>query len=153
MAKNAVGRPSHVPDAKSRKYVEEMSAVGITQENIAKVIGISVDTLATHYRDELDNAAARANAAVGRSLWLQAVGGPKRDWRKAVPAAGIWSAMMIALNIYVFLNAGRAKRRLCPERELRTFLRPLGRPDARAESVQVVSRAGSSAGSYPQALK
>ena len=67
-----------------------MASVGLTQEEMASVLKIAVETLAKHYSTELATAAAAANEAVGRSLWLQAVGGPKRDWTKAVPAAGIW---------------------------------------------------------------
>jgi hypothetical protein len=57
---------------------------------MAGVLEMSVETLVKHYATELATAAATANEAVGRSLWMQAVGGPKKDWTKAVPAAGIW---------------------------------------------------------------
>jgi hypothetical protein len=67
-----------------------MASVGLTQEEMASVLEIAVETLVKHYAAELATAAAAANEAVGRSLWLQAVGGPKKDWTKAVPAAGIW---------------------------------------------------------------
>jgi hypothetical protein len=67
-----------------------MAATGLTQEEMAAVLEISVETLVKHYALELATAAAAANEAVGKSLWLQAIGGPKRDWTKAVPAAGIW---------------------------------------------------------------
>jgi hypothetical protein len=70
--------------------VASMASVGITQEDMAAVLEISVETLAKHYAVELATAAAAANEAVGRSLWMQAVGGPKRDWTRAVPSAGIW---------------------------------------------------------------
>jgi hypothetical protein len=43
-----------------------------------------------HYALQIATAAAMANEAVGKSLWLQAVGGPKKDWTKAVPSAAIW---------------------------------------------------------------
>jgi hypothetical protein len=67
-----------------------MASVGLTQEEMASVLEIAVETLAKHYATELATAAAAANEAVGKSLWLQAVGGPKKDWTQAVPSAGIW---------------------------------------------------------------
>jgi hypothetical protein len=70
--------------------VASMASVGLTQEEMAGVLEVSVETLVKHYAAELTTAAAAANEAVGKSLWLQAVGGPTKDWTKAVPAAGIW---------------------------------------------------------------
>lgn len=67
-----------------------MAAVGLTQEEMSSVLEVSVETLVKHYAAELATAAAAANEAVGKSLWLQAVGGPAKDWTKAIPSAGIW---------------------------------------------------------------
>jgi hypothetical protein len=88
--KKGRGRPPREPSRGSRKYVASMALVGITQEDMAAVLEISVETLVKHYAVELATAAAAANEAVGRSLWLQAVGGPAKDWTKAIPSAGIW---------------------------------------------------------------
>lgn len=84
------GQPPYVPTAQNRKVVEAMSATGLTQLQIASALGISDKTLRKFYRFELDVAAIKANAAVGQSLFLQAVGGPTRDWEKANTTAGIW---------------------------------------------------------------
>lgn len=43
----------HVPTAKSRQGVMYASGLGLSQEDIAKVMGISSETLRTHYREEL----------------------------------------------------------------------------------------------------
>lgn len=88
--KRGRGRPPHQPSRKGRKYVASMASVGLTQEEMAAVLEISVETLVKHFATELATAAVAANEAVGKSLWMQAVGGPKRDWTKAIPAAGIW---------------------------------------------------------------
>jgi hypothetical protein len=88
--KRARGRPPHEPTRASRRYVASMASVGLTQEEMAAVLELSVETLVKHYATKLATAAAAANEAVGKSLWMQAVGGPKKDWTKAVPAAGIW---------------------------------------------------------------
>jgi hypothetical protein len=66
-----------------------MASVGLMQEEMAAVLEMSVETLVKHYKAELATAVAVAKA-VGRSLRMQAVGGPRKDWTKAVPAAGIW---------------------------------------------------------------
>lgn len=86
MTKKKAGRPAYKRDDDAAKQVEAMSAVGITQEQIASVLGICVETLVKNYRDELDNAAAKANAAVGRSLYQKAVNGDTSAaiwWSKA----------------------------------------------------------------------
>jgi hypothetical protein len=53
-----------------------MSAAGVSQEEIAMVIGVSTPTLRKHYGEEWALGRIRANAAVGRSLYDQAVGRP-----------------------------------------------------------------------------
>jgi hypothetical protein len=92
MSANPVGRPPYEPDEQTRKYVESMSAGGLNQEEIARVVGVCVETLQKYYGDELDTAAIKANAAVAKSLWLQAVGGPGQDWEKVNPTSAIFWA-------------------------------------------------------------
>lgn len=72
-SKGEVGRPPHVPTDKDRRVVEMMTAGGITQEGIARAIGISVDTLVKYYREELDTALDKANAQVAGSLFKKAI--------------------------------------------------------------------------------
>jgi len=52
-----------------------MIAGGIPQEDVALVIGIDSKTLRKHYREELDTAAAKANAMVAKTLYQKAVAG------------------------------------------------------------------------------
>jgi hypothetical protein len=44
----------HIPTTKSRKGVLHAVGLGMNHENIAKVMGISVNALTNHYREELD---------------------------------------------------------------------------------------------------
>lgn len=81
------GRPPHVPTDKDRRAVEMMTAGGITQEGIAKVIGISVDTLVKYYREEIDTALDKANAQVAGSLFRKAT---SESHPGAVTAAIFW---------------------------------------------------------------
>lgn len=77
----------HEPTDASRRHVEGMAAVGIPQDDIARIVGISAPTLRKHYRDELDLGATKANARVGQNLWRQAT---KDDFR-ATTAAIFWA--------------------------------------------------------------
>ncbi|MBR9703619.1 hypothetical protein GOV10_06260, partial [Candidatus Woesearchaeota archaeon] len=64
---------AHKPTEKSRIEVGALVSFGHTQEDIAKHLHIDADTLAKHYREELDNAKLRANAQVSGSLFRKAV--------------------------------------------------------------------------------
>lgn len=63
------------PNEEDRKKVENYTAVGIIQEDVARVIGIDPKTLRLYYRDELDTSAIKANAAVGGKLYSKAMAG------------------------------------------------------------------------------
>ncbi len=86
MTKHAGGRPPHQPTEAGRKQVEAMSSYGIPQDDIARVIGISKNTLEKHYREELDLAASKSNAMVAQNLFRMAT---EKDF-KAIPAAIFW---------------------------------------------------------------
>ena len=60
-----------------RKMVEQMSAVGVPQADIAVVVrdGIDVKTLRKHFRQELDQALIKANAKVSGSLYNKCMAG------------------------------------------------------------------------------
>lgn len=77
-AKPAASRRStkpHEPTKQMRQDVAMLAAVGTNQDVIAGEMGISIDTLARKYRDELDNGKARANAKVAVSLFNKAITG------------------------------------------------------------------------------
>jgi|TARA_Y100000310_G_scaffold304804_1_gene344333 hypothetical protein len=78
--------PEFAPTDEDRKMVEQMSAVGIPQEGIARVIGIDPKTLRKHFRDELDTASIKANAKIGGTLYNKAINGDTTSaiwWSKA----------------------------------------------------------------------
>lgn len=62
------GRPPHQPTQENRDMVSKMSCYGITQDVIAKCVGIHEETLRIHYREELDTAKAKCIADVGDRL-------------------------------------------------------------------------------------
>lgn len=63
------------PTDAQRKSVHAMSAYGIPQNDIARVIGITKNTLEKHFRDELDTAETEANAKVAQTLYQMATSG------------------------------------------------------------------------------
>lgn len=68
-------KPPHKPDDESKKIVEQMAAVGIPQEGIAKVIGIDPKTLRKYYEGEIATATIKANAKIGGTLFNKAING------------------------------------------------------------------------------
>lgn len=67
---------AHQPTLESRKRVRSFSGFAVPQEQIAHLEGIDTKTLRKHYRRELDLGMAEANAAIGRSIFEQAIGRP-----------------------------------------------------------------------------
>lgn len=65
----------HKPDEKTKKMVESMSAYGITQTQIARVVGCDEKTLRKYYAEELENAEAKANTQVANVLYKKAMEG------------------------------------------------------------------------------
>ena len=64
--------------------VRTLSAMGIKQKDIARMVGMqSPKTLREHFRDELDKGAVEANATVAKTLFAMATSGK-------IPAATIF---------------------------------------------------------------
>lgn len=74
-AKHKMSCVPHKPTNDQRKLVELHATIGTQQEVIADIIGIDAKTLRKHYREELDQSMAKANAAVGGALFNKAKGG------------------------------------------------------------------------------
>jgi hypothetical protein len=80
------GRPQHEPTEQARKTVEAMAGFGVPQYDIARIIGVSPETLRLHYGTELDTGGIKANAAVAKNLFRIAQG----TGREAVVACIFW---------------------------------------------------------------
>ena len=50
----STGRPPHEPTPALRRLVEHHAATGTLHRQIAKLLGLSLNTLKKHYREELD---------------------------------------------------------------------------------------------------
>jgi hypothetical protein len=70
-----MSRRPHEPSKESRQLVQLHSTIGTPQNVIADIIGIDDKTLRLYYREELDQAMARANASVGGALFNKATKG------------------------------------------------------------------------------
>lgn len=62
-------RRAHEPTEKDRKQVTVMAGIGLTHDQIAKVLGISDETLRKYYGNELETAEALMNAQVAQNLF------------------------------------------------------------------------------------
>ena len=70
-----MSRRAHQPDPSQRRQVEAMSAYGIPEIDIARVVGIDPKTLRKCYRQELDLGTTKANAQVAGFLFNSARNG------------------------------------------------------------------------------
>ncbi len=75
MAEKRKTKPPHEPTRATRELVQLHTMVGTRQEAIASIIGIDPKTLRKHYRAELDQSKAKANATIGGALFNKAKSG------------------------------------------------------------------------------
>ena len=69
------GRPWHRVTADSRRMVREAVGLGLQQNNVARLLGISPKTLRRHYRYEIDTGVDQVNFDVARALYTRAASG------------------------------------------------------------------------------
>lgn len=82
--RDARGRiAAFVPNESQREMVKTLHAVGMPHATIAKGIGIDQQTLAKHFRDELDHAAAEADAKVAGTMFRIATDLTHKDVQRA----------------------------------------------------------------------
>ena len=62
-------RKPHEPTEKDRKQVSAMAGFGLKHDQIAKIIGISDETLRKYYSHELDVAESMMNAQIAQNLY------------------------------------------------------------------------------------
>ena len=68
-------RAQHNPTSEQRQLVQLHCTIGTPQAVIADIIGVDDKTLRKHYREELDQSKAKANATIGGALFNKAKGG------------------------------------------------------------------------------
>lgn len=70
-----MSRQPHEPTKATRELVQLHAMVGTDQEQISSILEIDPKTLRKHYRAELDNSTAKANATIGGALFNKAKSG------------------------------------------------------------------------------
>lgn len=80
------GRPPHEATEKDRKQVEAMASYGIPELDIARVLGVALNTLKKWYSYELETGHIKANSIVAQSLFQKATG----NGNGAVAACIFW---------------------------------------------------------------
>ena len=81
-----MGRRAHRPDEPGRRQVEALAAYGVSELDIARVVGIDPKTLRRHYREELDTGHIKATAKVAEFLFRKAT----TEGPQCVTAAIFW---------------------------------------------------------------
>jgi hypothetical protein len=66
------GRKPHEPTKQTRELVSLHATMGTTQEVVSDLLDIDLKTLRKHYRKELDQSLAKANATIGGVLFNKA---------------------------------------------------------------------------------
>jgi len=84
------GQPPHEPTPASRNRVTVMAACGLSQDDIAAVIGISSPTVRRHYRRELDHAYSAIIARLAARLIAMADAGDERAIEFYLERQGGW---------------------------------------------------------------
>lgn len=115
--KHPGGRPPLGRSEEIAKAVQLHTLVGTPQPTLAKILGMSTETMTKYYRDELDTAKAQANASIAGRLYKKAMDGDttamifwlktQAKWRETIDLsnedgslqqAPIQQAVLIALN-------------------------------------------------------
>ena len=78
-----MARPRFKPSSAQRDMAKTLAALGVPHDHIAHRVGLrSPKTLRRHFRKELDDGAAEANAKVAQTLYQMATSG-KYPWATA----------------------------------------------------------------------
>lgn len=84
------GRPAHKPTDVFRKQVTNFKGMGMTHDQISKMMGISDETLRKYYDHELNVADAKMNVNVANNLYNMAT---DPDHKNSITAAIFWLKM------------------------------------------------------------
>jgi len=88
----------HEPTDHKRAAVKLHATVGTPQEVIADILSIDAKTLRKHYREELDQSTAKANANMGGSLYAKGMGGDVTAMIFWMKTRGGWSEKTVVDN-------------------------------------------------------
>lgn len=66
---------AHEPTDETRKRIELLAGLGLTQDEIGLVEGMSDKTLRKYYAEEIARGAVKVNALMGQALFRSGIGG------------------------------------------------------------------------------
>jgi DNA-binding CsgD family transcriptional regulator len=78
-----LARERKLAAAEMERSIEEMSANGLTPQQISLLTGLKPERLYKRYRDCMMKGGARRTHEVAQAAYLMSVGGPDKDWRRA----------------------------------------------------------------------
>lgn len=81
----------HIPTDENRLVVRELYSCGIRRERIAERLGISIDTLAKYYVEELDNHKEYLISRLAKTLYQKAEEGDQKSIEFWLKCQGRWS--------------------------------------------------------------
>lgn len=67
-----MARPAYRPTPEQRLSVEQMVSCGVSQDTIARALDINRETLAKHFKDELETGGARRRQEIVDLMYAQA---------------------------------------------------------------------------------
>jgi hypothetical protein len=138
------GRPPHRPTGETRRQVEAMAALFLSQENMGAILGVSDDTLRRHYPAELARGVAQGQHGIASGLHrLMEKGNAAAQIHMAKAKLG-WSEKLKVEHAASSSGGGDAVRRYLavPEEERLPRLRALAArilapaPDSEADGFE-----------------
>jgi len=120
-----MARTAFVVDRAMREKVRYLAGVGVSQDDIARIIGCAPKTLRKRFRDELDRGVAEANATMCGYLY-------------AAAKAGNISAIIFWLKTRAHWREGTAADAQAPEAQTRDAQAPGADADANSQVVLIL---------------
>jgi hypothetical protein len=105
------GRKPFKATARLRKRVEELTFVGMSQDDIARAIGCSTPTLVKFFPEELATGAAKKNAEAWSLLWKNARSGNVSAQKKLVEEGRLAAAAAGAGNPKPVMPTGKVGKK------------------------------------------
>lgn len=114
-----MARAPFKPTDELRAKVRHLSGVGVPQDEIAKIVGCTGKTLRKHFRRDLDQGAAEANAVVAGYLFQAAKEGNVTAMIFWLKTRARWSDRTTTVNVAD--AAGDTTAAETPESDLKIF--------------------------------
>lgn len=89
--KGSFGNKPYEPSEQSRKQVETMAGLGVSNQDIATILDIDETTLYKYYKRELDTSAIAANARVAQAAYHKAMSGDPQMLKYWLNCRARWS--------------------------------------------------------------